>query len=232
MKDTRLILAVDDGALNLDGIPQGVGMRNDQLGEIWLCQGNNPDRIIDPLLAAGAWFGPRRHLEEDTLYRQVIPYVIMRRMGVGTRVEFLIHTRGEHIEEERLRGMVSIGFGGHIDLPDAIMGTGLDTHRLDLFATIKQAADREMREEITGWTHGDIPLISWCGLIRSTENVVSKVHLGVVGVMDVTKDTDFDPNEPALTKFEWKTQEEILAIPFERREGWTDIVARNLHLLG
>src|SRR4051794_4402606 len=78
-----------------------------------LCAQRRPG--IHQLRDYPAWFAPRGQVEEDDRFVQVIPYIVLswdgcvlsyQRVGGG---------------EARLRGRRSIGFGGLINLSDAVL---------------------------------------------------------------------------------------------------------------
>lgn len=100
----------------------------------------------------------RREAECDRSFKQVIPYVLVEHKPTG---RFFMTTRIGG--EERLRGQVSIGLGGH---PEA----GED---------VSDALFRELEEEI-GLEKGQMSEIKLCGYVYSEMNEVDSVHLGVV----------------------------------------------------
>ena len=131
---------------------------------------------IKTLADAGTWLGPRGRLEEDPRFRQIIPYVIIRQNG-----KIVTYVRGASGGEARLHGKLSIGLGGHIDLPDVWFN---DRATVNMSDTLEGAADRELAEEVDL----DSVLrneIKWVGLLTCNETEVDRVHIGVVGVLDV-----------------------------------------------
>jgi len=126
--------------------------------------------IMSTLQAAGVWFGPRAELEYDESFRQVVPYVVLRR--ADSVVSYLRSATGT---ESRLHGLRSLGVGGHVNLGDVVH----DDHHLNLGRTLEAAAGREVAEEV-----GDVAVIGrrWVGILMSDSNAVSRVHVGVVAV--------------------------------------------------
>jgi predicted NUDIX family phosphoesterase len=124
---------------------------------------------------AGLWFGPRRVLEELEGYRQVIPYIVL---CVGDRV--VRYRRTPAGGETRLHGRTSVGLGGHVDLVDARSAD----ERFDLFATVEQAAEREITEEL-----GDVTCLSrrWVGLLVDNDTPVGRVHIGLIGIWHIER---------------------------------------------
>ena len=133
----------------------------------------NHGDAIGLLEQAGAWFGPRRVLEEREEYRQIIPYIVLR---AGDHV--VRYTRTPAGGEARLHGRMSIGLGGHVDLVDA--RTSGD--RFELLGTVEQAAQRELREEL-----GDVACGGrrWVGLLVDNDTPVGRVHIGLIGIWEI-----------------------------------------------
>ena len=112
------------------------------------------------------FFMPRPEVEEDPSYQQIIPYVVFHH---GDRY-FLTH-RLRASAERRLRRQYSLGVGGHIN-PADIEGGG---------DPILDGMRREWQEEVIyqGRFHAEL-----IGLLNDESAPVSKVHLGVVFLID------------------------------------------------
>ena len=113
------------------------------------------------------FFMPRPDVEEDPSYQQIIPYVVFHH---GDRY-FLTH-RLRASAERRLRRQYSLGIGGHIN-PGDLEGSGGDP--------IIDGMRREWEEEVIyqGRFHADL-----IGLLNDESAPVSKVHLGVVFLIE------------------------------------------------
>lgn len=138
----------------------------------------NDDKFFD---SNRLWFIPRPIAEENTDFRQLIPYVILRykdRIGIYERT-----SKGG---ENRLHNLVSIGMGGHVSTRD-IFHYYDDIHGLE---TVKTAMFRELIEEI-GLTDEHIDSINHVGYLYydkdSPVEDVHKVHIGVVLVCNILK---------------------------------------------
>lgn len=133
------------------------------------------DEVIGALEQSGLWIGPRPVLEDDVHFRQIIPYIILRKDD-----EFVQYTRTPSGGEERLHGRISIGLGGHIDLVD--MQT--DTDKVNLHRTVEVAAQRELQEEL-----GNIEFLrkEWVGLLVEHDSDVGRVHIGLVGIWTLSE---------------------------------------------
>jgi predicted NUDIX family phosphoesterase len=168
---------------------------------------------------AGIWLGPRRSLEEDPSFRQIIPYVILRKRDSLGVERYLGYRRGAEIEEARLRGVLSFGWGGHIDLPDVCC----NGCRIDLYRTLKNAVAREMFEEVGMVIAEDA--LELRGLIIDDSTEVGRVHLGVLLIAEPTGQVV--SKEDSQLDLQWLTIEEAQAAEGER-EGWTAICIEHL----
>jgi predicted NUDIX family phosphoesterase len=172
------------------------------------------DLLWFTLGAAGLWLGPRPQLEDLPAFRQIIPYVALR---LGDR--FVKYTRTPAGGESRLHGRVSIGLGGHIDLPDVVFrGEGIDLAR-----TLGDAAAREVDEELAGV---EVTGRRWIGLLVDNDNPVGRVHIGVVAVWDLAA-MPHGAAEDAIGDTGAATLEELRADE-ARLETWSSLLVRHL----
>ena len=136
-------------------------------------QGFLPRGALDlDALAPHCFFAEREVMERCSHYKQIIPYLILTR---GERV-LAYQRRGDHTEQ-RLGGLWSLGFGGHIEPLDRAE-TGVASLGL-----VSAAALRELTEE-TGLAVPAAGLLA-AGFINSEREDVSSVHLGVVYRVDL-----------------------------------------------
>src|SRR5438552_2042112 len=139
----------------------------------------------EDLFAGGAWHGftgeglervqrlvrersvfmPRAQVEDDPGYQQVIPYVVFRH-----RDRYLLTRRLKASSERRLRKQYSLGVGGHINPGDLSAGD-----------PILDGLKREWEEEVVYDGRFEARLL---GFLNEESSPVSKVHLGVVFVVD------------------------------------------------
>ena len=111
------------------------------------------------------FFMPRASVEDDPSYQQIIPYVVFRH---GDR--YLLTHRLRASSERRLRKQYSLGVGGHINPGDLEGGD-----------PIQDGLKREWEEEVTYDGRFDAKLL---GLLNDESSPVSKVHLGVVFLVE------------------------------------------------
>jgi len=111
------------------------------------------------------FFMPRSDVENDPSYQQIIPYVVFRN---GDR--YLLTHRLRASSERRLRKQYSLGVGGHINPGDLEGGD-----------PIQDGLKREWQEEVVYEGRFEARLL---GLLNDESSPVSKVHLGVVFLVD------------------------------------------------
>jgi predicted NUDIX family phosphoesterase len=111
------------------------------------------------------FFMARAKVEDDPNYQQIIPYVVFRHGDLY----FLTH-RLRASSEKRLRKQYSLGVGGHINPGDLEAGD-----------PIQDGLKREWEEEVIYDGSFEAKLI---GLLNDESSPVSKVHLGVVFLVD------------------------------------------------
>jgi predicted NUDIX family phosphoesterase len=130
------------------------------------------------------FFAERDYMEINSHYKQIIPYLMLMRGAAGDDARVLCYQRKAKHTEQRLGGLWSVGFGGHIepiDRSDALVAT----HGL-----LVASALRELVEE-TGLEPGADALQA-CGFINSDSEDVSSVHFGVVFRIDLDRTAGSD----------------------------------------
>ncbi|MBI3413074.1 MAG: NUDIX domain-containing protein [Candidatus Aenigmarchaeota archaeon] len=125
------------------------------------------DKEVLGLIRTKSFFVNRDNAETDETKRQIIPYCMVIS---GNRI---LAVKRKNPGELRLKGMLSIGIGGHINPGD--QGTDI------LF----NAAARELKEE-TDFNGNAISQI--IGFLSFDDTPVSRVHFGVVYKMDVDRE--------------------------------------------
>ena len=177
------------------------------LDEIGSFQGltTNVDAYIPRILEAqNTRYIPRSTAEADPGFKQIIPYVLIR------RGETLLHyVRGKGSGEKRLVAMGSIAIGGHINHRDEhLFGAGLDFY--------VEAVRRELREEIRIAGQPQMPVVA---LINDDSTPVGQVHLGVVHVCTLGDET-VSRGESCITDLRFLTIAELQARR-EQMESWS-----------
>ena len=159
----------------------------------------------------------REWLESAPQFRQLIPYVLIRHKG-----KFLAYQRGKGGNEARLHNLISIGFGGHVDIEDVVHTGSV----IDVEATLANSMAREIAEELC---FGEQPAPT----IRATEHLllldttsVDSVHAGVLMIADVELDTVESPEDGQIHLLGFLSIDEILANT--NLETWTRYAAEML----
>ncbi len=160
------------------------------------------DRYVPLLLQPRhLFFRPRREVEHDPNFKQLIPYVVLTH-GDGISVRVFHYTRGKGQGESRLHLKRSVGIGGHIAQSDA-------TATMD--AAFEEGLRRELFEEVTVDTRFTLTPV---GLINDDETDVGRVHLGVVCLARL--------EEPRVRAREADILNCGFASPHELRNNWDE----------
>ena len=159
---------------------------------------DHTDAILDAI-ADAHFFIDRPTAETSPQYKQIIPYVLIRRGDAW----FLLQ-RTKQQTEARLHDKLSLGIGGHInpDTPDLIDGL-----------------HKELEEEVG--VDGDYEL-TFAGILNDDTTEVGSVHLGAVFVLEVLSG-DVVVRETDKMTGRWIATGELAPLR-ERMETWTEIV--------
>lgn len=151
-------------------------------------------------IAQEGFFLERTQAEQDPTYRQVIPYALVRYQG-----RYFLMRRNQGGGEARLHNQYTLGVGGHINPED--MGQN------PLLAGLR----REMLEEVGLSRYRAEPI----GLIVMDDTPVSRVHAGVVFVVDAEE----EPRVIEVEKLEgYLVSLDDAQIVYERLESWSRLV--------
>jgi predicted NUDIX family phosphoesterase len=120
---------------------------------------------VQQVIRERSFFLPRSQVEDDVTYQQIIPYVVFRH-----RDRYLLTRRLKASSEKRLRQLYSLGVGGHINPGDLEGGD-----------PIADGLKREWEEEVSYRGGYQSRLM---GLLNDESSPVSKVHLGVVFLLE------------------------------------------------
>ncbi len=129
-------------------------------------------------LASHLFFAERAYMEQNSHYKQIIPYMLLQR-GTGPEARTLCYQRRTKHTESRLGGKWSVGFGGHMEPADRSSET-VKAHGL-----VMATALRELEEE-TGLTPG-ASAFKLEGFLNSDREDVSSVHFGVVFTVNLNE---------------------------------------------
>jgi predicted NUDIX family phosphoesterase len=177
---------------------------------------SQPDRYLAELFhSEHASYQPRRTMETDPNFKQLIPYVIFRYTDPTGCQRLFQYTRGKGQGEDRLHDKRSVGVGGHIALADTQSSTGKHPY--------EEGMRRELAEEVVIETR----YVDRCvGLINDDQTDVGKVHLGIVHLMDVAEPA-VRPREAEIVHAGFQPVDEIFRA-LDKFESWSRICMQAL----
>lgn len=140
---------------------------------------------------------------------QVLPYMLVKYKG-----SYLTYSRSKGTET-RLHGTRSLGFGGHVDVTDAIPGNSIQD-------VITDAAKRELKEELGLELEKFSKRVNFDHCIVDYTNTVGMVHFGLVAVIELNDQDMADMKQCAeeLTDVQWRTVEQLKA-EADLYENWS-----------
>ncbi|MBN2722813.1 MAG: NUDIX domain-containing protein [Deltaproteobacteria bacterium] len=125
------------------------------------------------------FFVERKWAEKDSSFKQIIPYILMKRGN-----EIFLFRRLKGGGEKRLHNLWSVGIGGHINPGEVTESPE------DIFTA---AALREINEELV--VSGQLSPVRPAFLLNDDSNEVGSVHLGLVMICEVPERTDLSVRE-------------------------------------
>jgi len=146
-------------------------------------------------------FHPRSLMEQDSNFKQIIPYLIFRHQD-----RYFLMQRKSNASEIRLQNKYSLGIGGHIRKEDITDGSLITW------------AHREFHEEINYRGALDIKPF---GILNDDSNAVGQVHLGFVFLL--IGDSDRICVKSELKSGTLKKREECQEV-YDHLESWSKIV--------
>jgi predicted NUDIX family phosphoesterase len=145
------------------------------------------------------FFIDRPTAESSPEYKQIIPYVIIRRDD-----SYFLLRRTRKQTEARLHDKLSLGIGGHVN-PDT--------------ADLLEGLRKELEEEVD--VQGDYDIV-FAGMLNDDTTEVGRVHVGAVYVLEL-RSGDVAVRETDKMSGEWVTRAD-LARYREAMETWSQIV--------
>lgn len=168
--------------------------------------------IMDKILAYGI-FKPRNILENDSTYKQIIPYAII---CCGDEVYLFKRTKKQ--TEVRLHNLYSLGVGGHMNP----YGKNIDV------AYMHHELNREMNEEVIVHKDCIIESIAAVGFLNDDTNDVGKVHLGVLYHINLTNKS-IEINEKDKMTGQWVKRSDLNDY-YTQMESWSKLYVDLLKL--
>lgn len=153
----------------------------------------------------------RGEAEENKEYKQPIPYMILKR---GT--ELFMYERLQGGGENRLHNKLSLGVGGHMnDLSDV-------SFEHDLLLNTMRELEEEVKIKGKEITTEDVSITA---LINDDKDEVGKVHLGLLGVIELPEGAEVTVIETEQLAGTWVQLEQLKAdkAMYDRLENWSKI---------
>lgn len=169
-------------------------------------------RYLERARARG-FFCERRHAEEDSTFKQIIPYTLVARGD-----EVLLLRRSKKGGDARLHDKLSIGVGGHVNPPDVADGGD----------PIAACARREIEEELHVEGAFEARVV---GVINDDSNPVGSVHFGVVHLARVEVDAQVTVRETELLSAEFVSRATLRALAADadaNLETWSRLIAHHV----
>jgi predicted NUDIX family phosphoesterase len=222
--DDFLVVFLEIPAYSLQSKPiLGVGRMNDELvlafprallDELGSFQGicfNVGDYVEKILDRRTSCFLPRSRAEEDPKFKQIIPYVLIRKGN-----SWLHYVRGKLSGEKRLLAKGSMGVGGHIN-PDeqTLFDNGRDFY--------ESAVQRELHEELKMDGNFRTKIVA---LLNDDSTPVGCVHLGIVHVCELSHE-NVSKGEAALTQLRFLNLAELQSRQ-DQMESWSRFCLEHL----
>jgi len=190
--------------------------------------------ILELVISTGSKFRERtEELEQDDTVLQIIPYCIFSAYRPSDRkVVYFVYRRLSKSGEDRLKGKLSIGVGGHINDTNVAVFRSVGMLRANFFA---EGAHRELLEEtnVKEITDGfdDFTSFAVIGALRDPKTPVGRVHLGVVCKMAMDADLDILANlkmteEDVAEAVGWFSIDEL--VEMENLEDWSCLIIDKL----
>lgn len=184
--------------------------------------------VDDRAAAAGvvlerAEFLPRteglEHGREGLAWRQIIPYVLLRRAGTDS---VFVYRRPAGGGDARLRGRLTFGLGGHVNPEDVGPAASFNPPWAIGDAILANCIGRELGQEV-GLGSLAVAGRRLVGLINDEGDDVGRRHLGLVYVVDTA--AEVVPVRLEVEEGGWHAPEGIWGHPADDWEGWSRILA-------
>ena len=172
-------------------------------------------------------FVPRGEIEDEPGWKQLVSYILVRRRHATSGNFFLSYRRGQTQADGRLRGNMSIGFGGHIqeedeaEAFDKYPGMWETSQTIDFLSATSRGMLRELFEELK-FGGNAVPRMNFVGLVNEDRTDLGRVHLGLVWVADVIAPT-VTSRESTVREVTWQ-QFGALLEQRQRYEPWSQLV--------
>lgn len=170
------------------------------------------DRRFLARIRERGFFVERRHAENDSSLKQIIPYCVFTKEG-----KILLLRRLAKQGETRLHRKLSIGVGGHINPID---------HQGDV---LQAGTKREIEEELD--VRGEMKIVP-IGILNDDATEVGSVHFGIVHTVAILRG-DVSIREKEMMEGNFVLPDELRALAKEEGafESWSQFLIEKLDLI-
>jgi predicted NUDIX family phosphoesterase len=169
-----------------------------------LIRGNSNELTM---IARKGLFRNRNELEEDPLFKQIIPYGV-----ISNKESFYLFKRTSGQTEKRLQNLFSLGVGGHMNPSDS-----MESNEQYLIDELK----RELYEEVKLLNGCLIEDIEFIGFINDDTVPVGRVHIGLLYIIHVSNKEVYI-NETDKMTADW-IDKPVLVEFYDLMETWSEI---------
>jgi predicted NUDIX family phosphoesterase len=143
-------------------------------------------------------------------YVQPIPYIVIKRGNL-----FYATQRLQGGGESRLHGKIAMGAGGHMN--------PLSENMIESFNKVLTVnTERELEEELEITGKYELKIV---GLINDDSDDVNRVHIGILGFLELEEDGEVEVKETEQLAGKWCSLEQLRTpATYARLENWGKIV--------
>lgn len=163
-------------------------------------------------------FKRRGDMETNADFKQLIPYVMIRR-----NKEYLTYRRLSGGGEERLFGTRSLGFGGHMNEIRSEEGKSVRFKE-----KILGNLWRELEEELKFTFKESDCTLEFVGVINDDEDAAGLYHIGLAAVLDIPSNAEIDVREDEAHEIEFMSVSE-LSDHLGEFESWSQFLVHQVN---
>lgn len=160
----------------------------------------------------------RGDAEVDVRYKQMIPYVVIRRGE-----EIFVYKRLNNGGEERLHGQLSIGVGGHMNRINDIRDWDSNL-MLNMYRELNEELDIQYNVDLRHNNGEDYKVV---GLIND-DSGVGLYHIGILMIIDLPIQAEVIVRETDVLQGEWSNLYTLSGYQYVFLEEWSKIAVQKL----
>lgn len=155
----------------------------------------------------------KENAELNIGFKQLVSFVLLTNGS-----EYFVTERISHDDEHCSHGILSIGTRSHIEC----------ARYWDLDSMLLRSAIRKLNEKLI-ITNSQPTVIHWVGLINDDTDVVDRVHLGILGIIQPDPVVSITVKAPEQINGFWAPLEHLLqADVYDRLDSWSKTVVKML----